>query len=61
MKDNLKWWLLDPREIDQYDVRYGDQTEVFWNDLKPGAEPESVTKRQVCVSCYDCLHLQELD
>uniref|UniRef100_A0A7S1TCY0 Eukaryotic translation initiation factor 3 subunit B n=1 Tax=Compsopogon caeruleus TaxID=31354 RepID=A0A7S1TCY0_9RHOD len=27
-----KWWLLDPRGRDQYLIRHGDETEIFWFD-----------------------------
>jgi translation initiation factor 3 subunit B len=38
-KDDLLWWLLDDRTqrcADQFVVRQGDMTEVFWNDSKEG-------------------------
>eukprot|EP01117_Protostelium_nocturnum_P014876 TRINITY_DN570_c0_g1_i1.p1 TRINITY_DN570_c0_g1~~TRINITY_DN570_c0_g1_i1.p1 ORF type:complete len:666 (+),score=227.02 TRINITY_DN570_c0_g1_i1:78-2000(+) len=45
-RENFQEWLLDDREMDQYVMRYGDQTEVVWNDVRPGEKPESVVKRQ---------------
>jgi len=44
-KENLQSWLLDERELDQMVMRYSDLTEVVWNDLKSGEEPESVLRR----------------
>jgi len=44
-KENLQSWLLDERAMDQYVTRYSDLTEVVWNDLKTGEEPESVLRR----------------
>ena len=36
---DLHMWLLDDRGRDQFVIRYGDATEVFWNDAKShGAE-----------------------
>ncbi len=38
-KDNLQSWLLDKGARDQYAVRYGDETEIWWNDpTKPDNE-----------------------
>jgi len=51
-RENLKSWLEDPRDIDQYVVLYGEFTEVLWNDLKPGEDPESVVKRERWTDAY---------
>ena len=32
MQDNLQEWMLDKRGRDQFVIRYGDETEIFWND-----------------------------
>jgi hypothetical protein len=42
--------MLDDRAIDQFVVRYGDITEVLWNEIKPRfGEPnqDSLIKREV--------------
>lgn len=46
-KDNLKEWLLDSRGLDQFALRYGDVTEICWNDLKSDKDPERVEAREV--------------
>eukprot|EP00887_Chlorella_sp_A99_P002372 scaffold10.g2372.t1 len=30
--ENLQWWLNDKRGRDQFVTRYGDETDVYWND-----------------------------
>jgi len=45
-QENLRSWLQEKRVIDQYALRYADQTEVLWNDIKMGEEPETVVKRK---------------
>ena len=38
-KEHLQSWLLDKGARDQYVVRYGDETEIWWNDpTKPDNE-----------------------
>jgi len=54
-RENLRSWLLDDRAIDQYVVRYGDITEVLWNELKPAfGEPnqDTVVKRDNWTESY---------
>jgi len=51
-KENLRSWLLDERAIDQFAVRYGDFTEVLWNDVKAGESPETVIKRENWTEAY---------
>eukprot|EP00899_Mesostigma_viride_P013900 jgi/Mesvir1/22510/Mv18538-RA.2 len=43
-KENLLDWLLDERARDQFVIRYGDETEVYWNDPRKGA-PDPVYSR----------------
>ena len=31
-QENLWLWMTDKRGRDQFVIRYGDETEVFWND-----------------------------
>jgi translation initiation factor 3 subunit B len=45
MKENLRSWLLEDEAVDQFCIRYGDVTEILWNDLKVGKEPRVVEKR----------------
>lgn len=49
-RENLRSWLLDGR--DQYAARYGDFTEVLWNDIKNGEGPETVVKRENWTEAY---------
>lgn len=38
--ENLQAWMLDRRGRDQFAIRYGDETEVLWNDAaRRGVEP----------------------
>jgi translation initiation factor 3 subunit B len=38
--ENLQAWMLDRRGRDQFAIRYGDETEVLWNDAaRRAAEP----------------------
>lgn len=32
VQENLWLWMTDKRGRDQFVIRYGDETEVFWND-----------------------------
>lgn len=45
--ENLRWWLLDPRALDQYVVRYGNETEIFWNDpsIAPPNKPTPIISK----------------
>jgi len=51
-RENLRAWLVHPRATDQYCIRYGDMTEILWNDLTPGKEPEVVAKRLKWTDTY---------
>lgn len=31
--ENLRWWLLDSRALDQYVIRWANETEIYWNDI----------------------------
>ncbi|EFN50617.1 hypothetical protein CHLNCDRAFT_59481 [Chlorella variabilis] len=42
--ENLLEWLSDKRGRDQFAIRYGDETEVCWNDA-PKQQEETVYKR----------------
>lgn len=44
MQDGLHSWLLDKSGRDQFVIRYGDETAVFWNDSRR-ARGEEVYKR----------------
>jgi hypothetical protein len=44
MQENLWTWMMDKRGRDQFVVRYGDETEVYWNDAQR-AQAEDVYKR----------------
>mmetsp|Transcript_46089 Transcript_46089/g.110990 ORF Transcript_46089/g.110990 Transcript_46089/m.110990 type:complete len:611 (+) Transcript_46089:230-2062(+) len=37
-RGNLRQWLLDAKSRDQYVIRYGDESEVLWNDPAPDAK-----------------------
>jgi translation initiation factor 3 subunit B len=37
--ENYSAWLLDERAIDQYVVRYGKETEIYWNEVNKKPEP----------------------
>ena len=47
IQENLRAWSVDERGVDQYYMKYGDNTEVVWNDLKAGENPETAVKREV--------------
>ena len=33
-QENLRWWLSEPNGyMGQYVVRYGDETDIFWNEI----------------------------
>eukprot|EP00891_Asterochloris_glomerata_P006248 jgi/Astpho2/6248/Aster-03652 len=42
--ENLQEWLMDRRGRDQFAIRYGDETEIYWNDHQK-ALAEEVYKR----------------
>ena len=50
-RENLHSWLLDERGRDQFVIRYGDETEVYWNDAHQG-RPEGVYQRQFWTESY---------
>ncbi|MDP2439090.1 MAG: hypothetical protein Q8P67_25365, partial [archaeon] len=37
--DFLGWWLLEGHRSDQYAIRYGLETEIYWNELNKKTEP----------------------
>jgi len=41
--ENLRSWLTDPRAIDQYVIRWGSETEIFWNDVNQLTPPNKPT------------------
>jgi len=53
-RPNLRSWMLDDRGIDQYVIRYGDITEVLWNDIKPsfGENQEALVTRENWTQMY---------
>jgi len=51
-KENLWTWCAEKRLIDQYVIRYGDWTEILWNEFKPSEDPESVMKRKDWSDAY---------
>lgn len=58
-QQELKSWLTDPLGRDQFIIRYGDKTQVFWNDsiarspelVSDGPEGKVWTDKYVCWSC----------
>jgi len=40
-QENLQAWMADRRGRDQFVVRWGDETEVFWNDAARGVAEEA--------------------
>ena len=48
---NLHSWLLDARGRDQFAIRWGDETELFWNDAAQ-SRAEPVHKRQFWTESY---------
>ena len=58
-QQELKSWLTDSMGRDQFIVRYGDKTQVFWNDslsrspelVSNGPEAKVWTDKYVCWSC----------
>ena len=49
LQENLQAWMADRRGRDQFAVRHGDETEIFWNDAARGLAEEARA----------CLHLPE--
>ncbi len=46
-REDLLWWMMDPRAFDQYSIRVAEDTEVHWNSVKKlGEKPEVVIKRK---------------
>jgi len=55
-QENLQKWLTDDKARDQLVIRFGHDTEVYWNDARQ-KKPEPVHKRSVsyiCVSLEQC-------
>ena len=46
LQENLQQWLIDEKARDQFVIRAGTFTEVFWNDPRQMG-PELVYQRQV--------------
>jgi len=38
--ENMRQWLEDPRAVDQYVIRFGDRTEIYWNEQKGAQKAE---------------------
>ena len=36
LQENLQAWMADRRGRDQFAARWGDETEIFWNDAARG-------------------------
>jgi len=51
-QENLWSWIEEKRIIDQYAIRYADMTDVLWNDLKRGEDPEIVMRRKDWSEAY---------
>ena len=45
-QENLQQWLLDERGRDQFVIRFGSDTEVYWNDARIG-KPDPCYQRGV--------------
>jgi translation initiation factor 3 subunit B len=50
-KENLMAWMMDDRGRDQFVLRYGDETEIFWND-GVGKRMDDVYKRSFWTESY---------
>ena len=50
-KENLQEWMLDTRGRDQFAIRFGDDTEIYWNDPKQG-KAEDVYRRSFWTESY---------
>lgn len=47
LQENLQHWLTDEKARDQFVIRAGTDTEVFWNDARQ-LKADPVYKRMVC-------------
>ena len=50
-KENTQSYMLDDRGRDQYAIRFGDSTEIHWNDAQK-SEPVEVYKRDFWTESY---------
>lgn len=41
LQENLQAWMADRRGRDQFAARWGDETEVFWNDAARGVAEQA--------------------
>lgn len=48
--ENLRWWLSDECGLDQFVVRYANETEVFWNETL--RKPEAIMKKSGMTDSY---------
>lgn len=46
VQENLREWLLNPDGVDQFVIRYMNETEIFWNSFI-GNKPKLEFKRTV--------------
>lgn len=46
LQENLQKWLMDEKARDQYVIRAGFDTEVFWNDARQ-SKPDPVFQKPV--------------
>lgn len=51
LQENMLAWLTDDRGRDQFVIRFGSDTEVYWNDHRQG-KPDPVYQRQVRVGWF---------
>eukprot|EP00007_Cunea_sp_BSH-02190019_P000532 CAMPEP_0174239100 /NCGR_PEP_ID=MMETSP0417-20130205/13450_1 /TAXON_ID=242541 /ORGANISM="Mayorella sp, Strain BSH-02190019" /LENGTH=692 /DNA_ID=CAMNT_0015318009 /DNA_START=83 /DNA_END=2158 /DNA_ORIENTATION=+ len=51
-RNNLRGWLMDPKFRDQYVIRHGELTELYWND--PQRKPQHFDQRRLWTEAY-CL------
>ncbi len=57
--ENLQEWLMDRRGRDQFVIRYGDETAVFWNDHQKQLADEVKSRTQTLqCDCDNRLHWQ---
>jgi len=50
-REHLQSWMLDDRGRDQYAIRYGDETEIYWNDAAQ-SRSEEVYRRSFWTESY---------
>lgn len=50
-REEMMSWLVDARGRDQFAVRFGDETEVYWNDAQ-AKRPEEVYRRSYWTESY---------